>query len=233
MIKSKNIMKKNKQKRKVWTPEEDNIMKTLYPTATMFELLEWFPDRSERSIYSRATTLELLKTKEFRGNQMERITRELAESGKAHRFRKGDIPANKGKKQTEYMTAEGIERSKATRFKKGVVSHNVVPVGTISERRNERRKTVYLYIKEKEHHWEQLHRHVWKNHYGEIPKGHNIIFKDGNTLNCEIDNLECVSDEKNMLRNSIQRYPEELRDVMQLTGRLKKKIIKKNSEKTV
>lgn len=221
-------MKKNKQKRKVWTPEEDEIIRNEYSN-TKGSVIALKIGRSVSQVYNRAYFLGVKKSEAFLLKQNQELGKALKKYGKETQFKKGNVPANKGKKQTEYMTAEGIERSKATRFKKGVVSHNVVPVGTISERRNERRGTVYLYIKEKEHHWEQLHRHVWRNHYGEIPKGHNIIFKDGNTLNCEIDNLECVSDEKNMLRNSIQRYPEELRTVMQLTGKLKSKIARKLS----
>lgn len=221
-----------KRTRKLWTAEADKIILEKYhntPTSIIAKEL----NRTNTQVYNRAHSLGLKKSEEYLKELNKELGTALAKANIGKRFEKGHTPANKGKKQSEYMSANAIARTKNTRFKKGSVPSNVVPVGTISERRNERRGTVYLYIKEKEHHWEQLHRHVWKNHYGEIPKGHNIIFKDGNTLNCEIDNLECVSDEKNMLRNSIQRYPEELRDVMQLTGRLKKKIIKKNSEKTV
>lgn len=37
------------------------------------------------------------------------------------------------------------------------------------------------------------HRYVWEQEHGEIPKGHNISFKDGDISNCDIDNLECIS----------------------------------------
>lgn len=38
-----------------------------------------------------------------------------------------------------------------------------------------------------------LHRQVWMDHYGEIPPGHHIHHKDGDTENNSIENLECVS----------------------------------------
>jgi len=38
-----------------------------------------------------------------------------------------------------------------------------------------------------------LHRHVWEKHFGKIPKGHHIHHKDGNKLNNDISNLECLS----------------------------------------
>lgn len=38
----------------------------------------------------------------------------------------------------------------------------------------------------------RLHQEIWKHHYGEIPDGHQIHHKDGNTLNNNIENLECI-----------------------------------------
>lgn len=38
-----------------------------------------------------------------------------------------------------------------------------------------------------------LHRDVWVFHNGPIPRGHHVHHKDGNTLNNDITNLECVS----------------------------------------
>ena len=38
-----------------------------------------------------------------------------------------------------------------------------------------------------------LHRQIWMDHYGEIPKGHHIHHKDGNFDNNSIENLECIS----------------------------------------
>jgi hypothetical protein len=41
-----------------------------------------------------------------------------------------------------------------------------------------------------------LHRWVWEQHYGEIPKGFEIHHKDEDTGNNSIDNLDCVSREE-------------------------------------
>lgn len=41
--------------------------------------------------------------------------------------------------------------------------------------------------------WVQKGRWVWEQHYGEIPEGYNIVYLDGNTLNCDISNLECTT----------------------------------------
>jgi RNA polymerase sigma factor (sigma-70 family) len=37
-----------------------------------------------------------------------------------------------------------------------------------------------------------LHRVVWAEHHGPIEEGWNVRFKDGNKLNCAIENLECL-----------------------------------------
>lgn len=38
-----------------------------------------------------------------------------------------------------------------------------------------------------------LHRHIWEDHNGPIPQGHDVHHKDENTLNNDPLNLECLS----------------------------------------
>lgn len=40
---------------------------------------------------------------------------------------------------------------------------------------------------------EEKHWLIWKNAYGPIPKGHVVIFGDGNRCNFELNNLILVS----------------------------------------
>ena len=40
--------------------------------------------------------------------------------------------------------------------------------------------------------WKQKHRYIWEQYYGAIPKGHRVIFLDGNKNNFDINNLACV-----------------------------------------
>lgn len=104
-------------------------------------------------------------------------------TGHTGRFRKGQTPWSKGKRmQTRGRMAE-------TQFKKGNVPHNWRPVG--SERVN---VDGYIEIKVSEpKKWMLKHRYVWQQHYGEIPKGSMVIFKDGNRLNTDIDNLMLIT----------------------------------------
>ena len=41
--------------------------------------------------------------------------------------------------------------------------------------------------------WEKKSHYIWEQHNGKIPKNHFIGFKDGNPLNCDINNLELIS----------------------------------------
>lgn len=102
------------------------------------------------------------------------------------RFKPSHIPANKGKK----MSPEVYERCKATMFRPGNNPNNYRPVG--SERVN---VDGYIEIKVAEpNKWDLKHRVVYRQHHGEIPKGGNIIFADGNRLNVDINNLLLTTD---------------------------------------
>lgn len=63
------------------------------------------------------------------------------------------------------------------------------PEGKTVIRKN-RDGSKYYYIKHGDQ-MVQLHRFRWVQHHGIIPSGHKIYFKDGNTLNCRIENLIC------------------------------------------
>ena len=112
------------------------------------------------------------------------------DSGLTGRFKKGRTTFNKGLKQTDFMSDEAIERTKKTRFKKGLKSHNKKPLG--SERICT--KDGYIIVKVGEPDvWKHKHRVVWEKVNGPIPKGHKIVFLDGDKNNISIDNLKIVS----------------------------------------
>ena len=124
------------------------------------------------------TKVSLGQMKSYKGNHG-------LNSGLTGKFEKGHIPQNKGKK----MSAEMYEKAKHTMFKKDHVPLNHRPVG--SERVN---VDGYIEVKIKEPNiWELKHRLVWERVNGAIPKEEGIIFLDGNKLNCDIDNLRCVT----------------------------------------
>lgn len=158
---------------------------------------------------------------------------ELERRKQLGRIKPGNVPMNKGKKQTEYMTAEQIERTKATRFKKGNKPHNTQPEYHISKRYHKTNKTNYLYIKLSDAHHELLHRHLWRLVYGDIPEGHNIQFKDGNELNVAIDNLYSTERgyQVRVNKKGGKKLPFDLRKTINLITKLKKQINEKQDHR--
>lgn len=103
-------------------------------------------------------------------------------TGRTGRFEKGNIAWNKGLK--------GISiGGKETQFKVGHRPHNWVPVGTELIDGDG-----YAKVKVADpNKWRFKHRMIWEEHNGPIPKGHVVIFGDGNKGNFDVDNLLLVS----------------------------------------
>ena len=147
--------------------------------------------------------------------------------GKATQFQKGHAPANKGQK----MSTEVYQKVAHTMFKKGSKPVNTQPIGTIHQRRDTGGK-MYQYIKLADCKWQLLNRYTWEQHNGPIPKGMVVVYKDGNYLNNDINNLLMITKKENMARNTIQRLPKELQQVMRLKCKLIKKINNNGTKQT-
>jgi hypothetical protein len=118
--------------------------------------------------------LNKIQVKSFMGNHK-------LNSGRTGRFESGHIPANKG----THMNSGGKE----TQFKPGHRPWNYKPVGT--ERVN---ADGYADIKITDpNKWETKHILIWEAENGPVPKGHVIIFGDGNRFNFNLDNLILIS----------------------------------------
>lgn len=214
-----------KRSRKKWDHENDEELRVLYPITQTDKLSEKF-GCSKYTIYNRAFAMRLKKSDEFlRSPESGRLVKGSTRTeGIRHQFKKGHIPANKGRKQSEYMTQEQIDRTKATRFTKGNIPASYKPVGY--ERIN---KDGYVEVKIAEPRTFRLkHRQVWIEHNGTIPPGCNIQFRDGNKQNFSIDNLYMISRSEQMRsENSYHaRYPEEVKKLIQLKGALHRQINK-------
>jgi len=108
------------------------------------------------------------------------------------RFEKGYIPWNKGLK--------GIHHSPKTEFKKGHLPHNTKYDGYISLRTKKNEQ--YYYIRIAKGKYTTYQRYLWEKNFGKIPEGMIIVFKDGNSLNCDLKNLEMISRAENLKRNT-------------------------------
>lgn len=211
---------------KIWTSEEDKIIVEMYED-TSTKLLSELLNRTENSIYNRANLLGLKKSEKYlKSEQSGRIIK-FSDLGAKHRFKKGHQPKNKGLSISEFMSEDAIKRSAATRFKKGHIPANAKKEGdgAISIRKDKSGHK-YKYIRISLGKWELLSRVVWAKHHGQIPLDHVIIFKDGDTLNCAIDNLECISKRENMKRNSYHRFGKEIASAIQLRGAVNRQINK-------
>lgn len=182
------------------------------------EQIEWI--KQNYPLYSRKETIELFNEK-FNMNlsmsTFEGIRRHYhILCGRSGKFKKGQIPPNKGRPITEWMSEEGIKNSSKTRFKKEDPSfnnsnHNEVPIGTESVT-----KDGYILVKldrpyphsiNKSHpNWVLKQVYVYEQAYGTIPKGHKLVFLDGNRQNCELSNLQLVSNDVHLRMNHNRYY---------------------------
>lgn len=60
----------------------------------------------------------------------------------------------------------------------------------------------------------------------DIPEGYVIAFKNADVMNTELENLEIISMAENMKRNTIHNYPDDLKEILMLKGRIKRQINK-------
>ena len=120
-------------------------------------------------------------------------------SGIDCRFQKGMKPANKGKKGS--MSPDQYKKCAATMFKKGNIPANRRPIG--SERVDNRDGSILIKVQDGhlQKNWMSKSRYVYEQAYGKIPKGHKIIFADGNNRNFNLDNLILVSNAEELIMN--------------------------------
>ena len=199
--------------RRFWTTGEEARLKTLYPATPMPEMIKLF-GRPDRAIYSKAKLLGLRRCDEYLASEHACRLRRGDNTGEATRFQKGGTSWNKGL----HFVSGG--RSAETQFNKGNLPHNHVPVGT-----EVMGTDGYLKVKVSEpNQWEWTHRRNWEAAHGPIAKGLALVFKDRNRTNCDVDNLELLTRSQLMLRNTIHRYPPELKDTIRQLGKFNKAI---------
>ena len=155
-----------------WSDKEKEYLKEITPGHHYAEIVELMNKKFDREF-----TFELVKNA---------IGRYKLNTGFNGRFKKGNVPANKGQKG---VCAKGAEKGW---FKKGQVSINHKPVG--SERTD---LDGYTLIKVAEpNKWQLKHRVIYEKAYGPIPPNMAVIFLDRNKRNFHINNLALVSREE-------------------------------------
>ena len=209
--------------KRIWTKEEINILLRDYEDPNIFTAdIAKRLDRTLSQVYNKAHTMGLKAPLE-----RIRLAGKLGTNhpnAVAHRFKKGSVPPNKGKK----MSPEVYEKVKETMFKKGNSPVNHREVG--SERIN---VDGYIETKVAEPNvWRLKHRIIWEQHNGVIPAGYNVQFKNRNTQDCRIENLYIISRSEQMrTENSlVARYPKEVQEVIRLKGVVNRVIHKREKD---
>lgn len=211
-----------------WTPAELKLLRQRYPHEKT-EHIACDLGMPVKKVWNCAKRYGLEKTAAYlaspdacrlrRGNG-------AAAVGFKYRFQKGGVPANKGLRRPGWSVGRG--RMQETQFKKGQRGNKWVPIGT--ERIN---TDGYIDRKIREdrvgaNNWRPLHRIIWEATHGPVPRGHLVAFKDGDKLNCVLENLELMTKADNARRNAVwRRMPKELADIVMLRGAINRQINKR------
>lgn len=217
MTKSRGIM----AKKKLWSPEEVELLVRLYSDTPTYQIALQLGVAVNR-VYAKASDLGLRKSAEYLAGPDACRLRRGCGAGEQYRFKKGSVSWNKG------LSYSPGGRSVETRFKPGYRGGRAVqiyqPIG--AERIS---KDGYLQRKINDDlpfqkRWRGVHILVWEEVNGPLPKGHAIAFLDGNKRNCELSNLELVSRQELMRRNTYHQYGKEIAQLVQLRGAITRQI---------
>jgi len=185
------IRKRNRLPRRLWTDAEIARLRERYADVPTKDLAREL-GRPLAQVYAKAAKLGLEKSETYLASPHACRLRRGDNVGAAHRFKKGNVPFNKGRKGWD---AGG--RSHETRFKKGQLSPRCQqlykPIGA-----EVRDGDGYLIRKVTEQgrgrqRWRFVHTILWEEAYGPVPPGYAVKFIDGDRRNVVLSNLCLVS----------------------------------------
>lgn len=221
MTKSRNLI----AKRHPWTVAEDQLLRETFPDAGTAEIAQRL-GLSYHVVTKRAYRLGLTKSELFLASEKSGRLQPGSTIGAEYRLKPCMIPANKGLRRPGYFSG----RMQDTQFKKGRQDQNYKPLGAT-------RINTMGYLDRKISHakgglaWTAVHRLVWIEANGPIPKGYVIAFKPGRrTAEIEkitLDALEILTPAE-VMRRTVLSTPKELRVLIQLRGAVIRQINKRS-----
>lgn len=206
-----------------WIKKEDRALRTLYPHLRTDDVARIL-GRPTSSVYQRAAKLRIKKSAAYNISPLSgRMVKGYAPHGHAYRFAKGHVPANKGLRRLGWAPG----RMRETQFKKGQFPANHDPdfyvLGALRVNADNYIDMRISFDKGARG-WKPLHRILWEDEHGPIPKGHALCFRDHDSLNVCLENLELLTRAELMKRNSIHNLPRPLVQTIQALGQLKRRI---------
>lgn len=153
---------------------------TLFPK----EIMEYIAEHCKGVL---SNELAEMVNKEFGTNY---TTVQIRACKKRHKLRGGcDTRFKPGQPYVPIVfSPESLKRMSKGWFKSGEASANFAPIG--SERIDSEGYTI---VKVGNLKWQYKHRIAYEEHYGPIPRGYFVTFRDGNKNNLNPDNLVAVS----------------------------------------
>lgn len=227
MTKSRGIL----PPRRYWTTQEIDLVRRRYadtPTAELAAELGC----SVESVYRLATKMELKKSPALLSAMARERSARPDHGGRATRFQKGLVPANKGKKMPAGWAPGDMAK---TQFKQGhrphtwrpVGSQTVNPDGILDEKVSEEPGPRHT-------RWKPVHRLVWERANGPVPEGYVVVFRPGRKTTdpalITLDAVELIPRAELIQRNSFHNWPKPLEELVLLRGRLTRQINKRAKE---
>ena len=200
--------------------QQDKLLEILYPYIPAKALGDYL-GLTTSQVYNRTSRIGVKKDPKVKQQMAKRL---FLKAGNQTRFEKGHEPFNKGKKCPNLLLTNAAK----TMFKPGRKPHNTKADNAITIRTDTGGRK-YYYSKIKDGLWVLTHRLMWEQANGPIPPKHIVRFIDGNTMNLELTNLECIPMAENANRNTIHRFPDDLKKVIRLKAKLNKHIKNKTN----
>lgn len=209
--------------KRLWSEGEDAALRASYPNEPTAQIARRLR-RGVHSVYLRAASLGLKKSREYLASPAACRLRRGDQVGKKFRFPKGHVPANKGLRRPGWAPG----RMRETQFRKGERSGVAVrlwkPIGTERVSKDgylERKVNDDLPLQRR---WRAVHLVIWEAEHGRLPKGHAVVFLNGDKSDIRLDNLGLISRQALMARNSVHNLPAPLKSTIQLLGALNRTI---------
>lgn len=209
-------------KGKEWTASDLEYMEAHFADTSNKDLAEHL-GRTITSIQQKAMKMGLRKSEEYmshcyslRGQEPTLVP---------YRYRKGNTPFNKGKKQWQYMRGDSLERVREHQFKKGHRPVNTKPVG---HEYADKKGNVYV---KTAHGARPRLKHIveWEKANGrEVPENMVVTFADGDRQNFSPGNLILVSRSELMRIINDRMTPEQKQELHAKIHATRNELIRKD-----